>query len=102
MKKPALPSSTSDPAAPDRDRLPQLKRPKSLKRLRERVGAAQEELARLRRENAALAARIAALEEEAAHDGTIVKLPEQPEALREQVEGFIAAIDAYLSDESPA
>lgn len=80
----------------------------AMERLRKRVEAAVAEIERLRAENAALAKRV---EELAAHDGgeaaTGLTLEGDPDALREQVEGFITAIDRMLavpsaSDDEPA
>lgn len=81
-----------------------LKAPQSLERLRDRVQAAADELARLRRENAALAARIRDLETRPAADpdASLLILDEEPEALRRKVQGFIDAIDRYLGNEEEA
>ena len=78
-----------------------LKGSRSLERLRERVERAAQELVRLRQENAALAARLHALESEAAlpQEGTLLGLPEDPETLRRRVTGFIEAIDQYLAND---
>jgi hypothetical protein len=86
---------------PDRQRPVPLKSPQSLERLRERVQAAARQLERLRKENAALAERIRALETRRAVDleGTVVAFDEDPEVLRRKIEGFVSAIDAYLSKE---
>ena len=67
-------------------------------RLRERVEAAVRELERLRQENAALAERIRQLEANPAADfeGTLLTFDEDPDAVREQVERFIATLDRYL------
>jgi cell division protein FtsB len=70
-----------------------------MERLRNRVEAAVAEIERLRAENTELAERI---EELSAHDvvgGTTpgLKLEGDPDALREQVEGFIEAIDRMLA-----
>ena len=79
-----------------------LKNPQSLERLRDRVKKAARELERLRQENAALAERIRLLEARPAVDleGTVLAFDEDPDLLREKVEGFIQAIDTYLAKES--
>lgn len=74
----------------------------ALERLRERVEAAAAEIERLRAENAELAARVrelAALEAAGGGaDALRLALDEEPEALREKIEGFIAAIDRMLAE----
>ncbi len=79
-----------------------MKSPQSLERLRDRVKKAAHELERLRKENAALTERIRRLETSPAVDldGTVLAFDEDPVVLREKVEGFITAIDAYLTKES--
>lgn len=78
-----------------------LKNVQSLERLRERVKKAARELERLRKENSALAERIRQLETRPAVDldSTLLMFDEDPEVLREKVEGFIRSIDAYLANE---
>jgi hypothetical protein len=79
-----------------------LKGPQSLERLRDRVKKAAHELERLRTENAALTERIRRLESRPAVDldGTVLAFDEDPDVLREKVEGFIQAIDTYLAKET--
>ena len=78
-----------------------LKSTASLERLRDRVELAAQELTRLRKENDALTARLRELETRPAvkPDETLLALEESPEAVRRKVEGFIEAIDRYLSRE---
>ena len=78
-----------------------LKSPQALERLRDRVQTAARELARLRQENAKLAERIRTLETRPVvdPDAALVTFDEDPEELRRKVEGFIDAIDQYLSNE---
>ena len=73
-----------------------------LERLRDRVKKAARELERLRTENAALTERIRRLETSPTVDleGTVLAFDEDPEMLREKVEGFITTIDAYLARET--
>jgi len=71
----------------------------AMERLRNRVEAAVAEIERLRAENVALAARVDKL---AAHEVVGETTPGltvegDPDALREQVEGFIEAIDQMLA-----
>ena len=71
----------------------------AMEQLRKRVEAAVAEIERLRAENAALAERVETL---AAHDIVGETTPRlalegDPDALREQVEGFIEAIDRMLA-----
>lgn len=77
----------------------------ALERLRERVEAAAAEIERLRAENAELAARVRELAalDAAGGDATVLGLSidEEPEALREKIEGFIAVIDRMLAEPSP-
>lgn len=86
---------------PSAKRRVSLKSPQSLERLRDRVQAAVHELDRLRKENAALTERIEDLEARPALDvdGTLLAFDENPDTLREKVEGFIHAIDQYLAKE---
>lgn len=70
---------------------------RALERLRERVEQAATEIGRLREENTQLARRVdelAAL----AGDAAGVRIGGDAEALREQVEDFIDAIDRMLAD----
>lgn len=78
-----------------------LKSPQSLERLRDRVQTAVRELDRLHKENAVLTERIKDLEKRPAIDGvgTLLDFDENPDTLREKVEGFIEAIDQYLAKE---
>ena len=75
---------------------------RGLLRLRDRIEATAREMERLRTENAALAARVAALETDGrgeldALEGRALDLSgESPERLRAQIQGFIAAIDEVL------
>ncbi len=83
------------------DALALLRDSQPLARLRERVQSAAHEIVRLREENAALAERIARLEAVPAEAATVIRLDEDPEALRRKVTGFIEAIDEYLAREQP-
>jgi hypothetical protein len=81
----------------------------ALERLRKRVEAAVAEIERLRAENAALAERVEALGAHGVVGESVpgLALGGDPDALREQVEGFIEAIDRMLavpsaSDDEPA
>jgi len=87
---------------PSAKRRVSLKSPQSLERLRDRVQAAVNELDRLRKENAALTERIEHLETRPTLDvdGTLLTFDENPDALREKVEGFINTIDEYLAKET--
>jgi hypothetical protein len=79
-----------------------MKSPKSLERLRDRVGEAAREILRLRKENAALAQRLEELEAQQAAlppGGTMLTFEKDPEILRKQVEHFIQTIDQYLDQE---
>ena len=71
----------------------------ALKRLRQKVHRAAEEIERLRAENRALRQRVAELESRPAigEDEAFVTL-EDPDALRTQIEHFIDTIDAYLAE----
>lgn len=79
-----------------------LKSPQSLERLRDRVRLAAQELERLRQENRTLRDQIAELETRPAVDvdGTLLTLDDDPSVLREHIQGFIEAIDAYLAKET--
>lgn len=74
----------------------------SLQRLRDRIINTLQELERLRTSNAELAERIRELEERP-HvdlDGTVLAFDEDPQQLREKVEGFIRAIDTYIAKDT--
>ncbi len=73
----------------------------SLQRLRDRVEQAVAEIARLRDENTALAARLREIDSRPASDAHRIALApgEEPEALRRKITGFIEAIDRYLERE---
>ncbi|MDX1532075.1 MAG: hypothetical protein R3362_11165 [Rhodothermales bacterium] len=94
--------STPDPNAPA-ERLPRSLR--SLHRLRERVEEAVREIERLRAENADLRGRVeelARLNAEQTGEAAEPLLPvgDHPEALRQQLEGFIAAVDRVMAERS--
>ena len=93
------PSDAPGPAAgaePARDDL------RALRRLRDRIDAAAGEIERLRAENAALAARVAAME---GGDGAALPFdlsaPGAADALRARLDGYIAAVDQALRDATP-
>lgn len=71
----------------------------SLRKLRDRVRKAVDELGRLREENRKLAERIVELERGPVGDDneTLVKLSETPDNLRNRLDAFISAIDAHLA-----
>ena len=74
----------------------------SLQRLRDRIMKTLQELERLRTSNAELAERIRELEKRP-HvdlDGTVLAFDEDPQQLREKVEGFIRAIDTYIAKDT--
>ena len=73
----------------------------SLRRLQSRVRKAAAELERLRRENAALQARVHELEEQADPDAesTVIAVDADPEDVREKVNEFIEIIDDYLESD---
>ena len=110
VSEPSQPAAPKEmkPTATDSDDKPRrrppvsLKNPQSLERLRDRVKKAARELERLRLENAALAERIRHLEARPAVDleGTVLAFDEDPDLLREKIEGFIQAIDTYLAKET--
>ncbi len=78
-----------------------LKGTRSLRRLRDRVERAANELIRLREENTALQSRIDELEGASDKgDSTAGKLvlDTDPAALKRKVEGFIQSIDNYLDN----
>ncbi len=75
----------------------------ALERLRARVLDAVREIERLRVENDTLAARVAEMEVEAGREPVaIAPFGGDPEALRRQIEGFVEALDALLTDEDGA
>ena len=81
-----------------------LKGTRSLRKLRDRVERAANELIRLREENAALQERIEELESTPAKNGKdagLLMLDTDPEALKRKVEGFIQSIDNYLEKKEP-
>ncbi len=98
----AQPASDDGAETPKQSGTVSLKSPQSLERLRDRVKKAARELERLRTENAALTERIRRLETSPTVDleGTVLAFDEDPEILREKVEGFITTIDAYLARET--
>ncbi len=110
VSEPSQPAAPQDPqpasndggSPPKRRGTVPLKNPQSLERLRDHVKKAARELERLRAENAALTERIRHLETTPAVDleGTVLAFDEDPDRLREKVEGFIQAIDAYLARET--
>jgi len=71
----------------------------SLRRLRDRITKAVDELGRLREENRKLEERILELERGPVWDvdETLVKISDTPEHLRKRMDTFIAAIDTYLA-----
>ncbi|MFK7845853.1 MAG: hypothetical protein AB8G77_11160 [Rhodothermales bacterium] len=82
-----------------------LKGTRSLRKLRDRVERAANELIRLREENAALQDRIEELESTPASNGKdagLLMLETDPEALKRKVEGFIQSIDNYLDKKEPS
>ncbi len=98
----AQPASDDGADTPKQRSTVSLKSPQSLERLRDHVKKAARELERLRRENAALSERIRRLETSPAVDldGTVLAFDEDPDVLREKVEGFLTAIDTYLTRET--
>lgn len=75
----------------------------ALERLRARVLDTVRELERLRTENDTLAARVADLEAESGRiPAPAAPFDGDPLALRRQIEGFVAALDALLTDEDAA
>lgn len=91
-----MPSSTLSSAASQREALSS---PPALDRLHAQVNRAASEIERLRAENRRLRQRVKTLEQRPAVDENqaFVTL-DDPDALREQIEGFIDTIDAYLGD----
>lgn len=92
---------SSPPRPPKRIGNVQLNSPSSLERLRNRIEDTARELHRLREENAALVKRLSELEANPMMDleGTLIALDENPEAMREKIQGYIAAIDNYLVED---
>ena len=79
---------------------------RALVRLRDRVEAAVHEIERLRAENMALMARVAALHEETASGGDGTTLPlfaetEDADALKARIQGFIDTLDHLLTPSEP-
>lgn len=74
----------------------------ALERLRARVLDTVREIERLRLENDTLAARLAELDADAARGPSLLPADGDPEALRRQIEGFVDALDALLTDEAAA
>lgn len=81
-----------------------LKGTRALRKLRDRVEHAANELMRLREENSALQQRIEELEAMPASEGGegLLLLDTDPETLKRKVEGFIQSIDNYLENKEPA
>ncbi len=82
-----------------------LKGTRSLRKLRDRVERAANELIRLREENTALQQRIDELESAPVSQGDsagLLLLDSDPEALKRKVEGFIQSIDNYLDKKEPS
>jgi len=75
---------------------------RALVQLRGRIEAAAQEVERLRRENAALAARVAELEAEPGSGAPAFLTGGDPEKLKAQIQGFIDAIDRVLHTPEPA
>jgi len=73
----------------------------TLERLRERVEAVARELIRLRQQNAELVRRLAELEARplAEEDAVALEMDQDAEALRARIDGFVQAVDYYLSQE---
>lgn len=78
--------------------------PDPLARLRERVEKAAHEIERLRQENARLAERVAELAQEdimpADQHPAAVTIGENPEELKQKIQGFIDALDRVLAERS--
>ncbi len=76
---------------------------RSLSHLRDRVDAAAREIERLRAENAALAKRVLELQDnrENAPSFAFGEAGEDPDALRQKVQGFIDTIDRLLDADTP-
>lgn len=67
--------------------------------LRKRVRYLMQETKRLREENSSMADRLEELEERVSHQGTLLMLEEDPDALREQINDYIQLIDEQLGEE---
>ncbi len=97
---PESPSSASDSASDD------VASPSSeaLRRLRERVNEAVQTIEQLRAENRHLRERVHTLAQRPAigDDEAFIRLDDDPDALRNQIEHFIDLIDAYLDPSSNA
>ena len=97
---PADPARSETPAAPRLDGPPGV----VLERLRDRIHDVVRELDALRAENVRLGTQIAALR--AAADGTggdaVLRVEDDPQAVREKIQGFIAALDQYLDGSDAA
>ena len=81
---------------------PHIRSAEALQELRHRVKKAAKELHRLRRENAALAARIQELEARPTKidpHTAMLAFEEEPKLLRSTVQSFIKAIDNCLAEE---
>lgn len=90
--KPPRPERAERPATPAQ----------ALERLRARIGDAVRELERLRAENELLAQRVQELEVAGGRTPDVV-LPfaDTPEAMREKMDEFIDALDAFLALDGP-
>ena len=71
----------------------------TIERLQDTIEHAVETIASLRAENARLSERVRVLEQrpDVPDDATVVALDDSPDALREQIRGFITLIDEYLN-----
>lgn len=82
-----------------------LKGTRALRKLRDHVERAANELVRLREENEALQQRIETLESTPASRGGdeagLLLLDTDPATLKRKVEGFIQSIDNYLDNKDP-
>ncbi len=82
-----------------------LKGTRALRKLRDHVERAANELVRLREENDALQARIEVLESTPASangdKAGLLLMDTDPETLKRKVEGFIQSIDNYLDNKDP-
>lgn len=93
----AAPQAERAPAPP----APRLEGPPGmvLERLRDRIHDVVRELDMLRMENHRLSQQLAALQGDPDAGSVVLRMDESPEALREKIEGFIEALDAYLEGE---
>ena len=87
--EPSADPPASDPGPP--------REPVGLLRLRERVEGAAREIERLREANAELSERIEALQGQAG-GGAPLLVGDDPEALRDTIQGFIDTIDRLLAE----